>query len=252
MTKLTAIVLTHNEAEHIQECLKSLEFADERIIFDSLSTDNTVELARQSGAAVIRHEFENYAAQRNAALDAVAGKTDWVLFVDADERVSPELAEEVRQAIMSRQYVGYQIPRYNYIFGKLTKGAGWYPDYQTRLLKVGKARYENPVHEVVVLEGELGTVQEHFVHHNYKDIQHFIEKQRKYTRYDAQIMFDEGIHPKAQNYILQPLRHFRWRFFQLGGYRDGWHGFRLSAMMAWYEFRKYLLLNQLWQESKRA
>lgn len=252
MTKLTTIVLTHNESEHIQDCLKSLDFADERIVFDSFSTDNTVDLAREIGARAIRHEFTDYASQRNAALESVSGKTDWVLFVDADERISPELAEEVRQVIMSRQYVGYQIPRHNYIFGKLTKGAGWYPDYQTRLLKVGKARYENPVHEIVGLDGDLGTLKEHFIHYNYKDVQHFIEKQRKYTRYDAQIMFDEGIRPKPQNYILQPLRHFRWRFFQLGGYRDGWHGLRLSTMMAWYEFRKYILLNQLWQESKRA
>jgi glycosyltransferase involved in cell wall biosynthesis len=252
MTKLTAIVLTYNEAEHIQDCLQSLDFTDERIVFDSFSTDKTVDLARQSGAVVIRHEFSDYASQRNAALEAVSGKTDWVLFVDADERVSPELAEEVRQMIMNRDYVGYQIPRHNYIFGELTMGSGWYPDYQTRLLKVGKAAYENPVHEVVVLDGELGTLKEHFIHHNYKDFKHFVEKQQKYTRYDAQIMYDEGIKPKAQNYILQPLRHFRWRFFTLDGYRDGWHGFRLSVLMAWYEFRKYVLLNQLWRESKRA
>lgn len=252
MTKLTAIVLSYNESEHIQDCVKSLDFADDCLVFDSFSTDNTVDLARQVGANAIRHQFTDYASQRNAALAQVTGKTDWVLFVDADERVSPELAEEIRRAIMSREYAGYRIPRYNYIFGKLTKGSGWYPDYQTRLLKVGKARYENPVHEVVVLDGDLGTLKEHFIHHNYKDIAHFVEKQRKYTRYDAQIMFDEGIHPKPQNYILQPLRHFRWRFFELGGYRDGWHGLRLSVMMAWYEFRKYQLLNQMWQESKRA
>lgn len=252
MTNLTAIVLTYNEAEHIQECLKSLDFTDRQIVFDSFSSDNTVDLARQSGAAVIRHEFSDYAAQRNAALEAVSEQTDWVLFVDADERVSPELAEEVRRIIMHPDYVGYQIPRHNYIFGKLTMGSGWYPDYQTRLLKIGKAHYENPVHEVVVLDGELGTLKEHFVHHNYRDVAQFVEKQRDYTRYDAQIMYDEGIQPKLQNYILQPLRHFRWRFFELGGYHDGWHGLRLSTLMAWYEFRKYILLNQLWQESKKA
>jgi hypothetical protein len=252
MTKLTVIVLTHNESKHIRDCLNSLKFADERIVFDSFSTDNTVDLARESGAMAIRHPFTDYAAQRNAALESVAGKTDWVLFVDADERVSPELAEELRQVIMQRQYVAYQIPRYNYIFGKLTRGAGWYPDYQTRLLKLGKASYENPVHEVVVLDGELGTLKEHFIHHNYEDLDHFVEKQRKYTFYDAQIMYSQGIKPKPQNYILQPLRHFRWRFLELRGYRDGWHGLRLSVLMAWYEFRKYVLLNQLWEESKRA
>ena len=193
MTKLTAIVLTYNETEHIKECLDSLAFADECVIFDSYSTDNTVDLARSARARVIQHPFENFAAQRNAALDAVAATTDWVLFVDADERVTPELAEEIRQAIMQAQVVGYQIPRHNYIFGKLTRGAGWYPDYQTRLLKVGKARYENPVHEIVELDGERGTLKHHFIHHNYKDLEHFLQKQRKYVQYDAKILYGEGI-----------------------------------------------------------
>lgn len=246
MTKLTAIVLTYNEAEHIEDCLKSLAFADERIVFDSFSSDKTVELARAAGARVIQHKFENYASQRNAAL-AAASNTDWVLFVDADERVNAELAEEIRQVLLSRDAVAYRIPRHNYIFGKITKGAGWFPDYQTRLLKVGKARYENPVHEVVVCDGALGTLEKPFIHYNYKDLAHFLAKQRKYVRYDAQIMFDEGIKPKPQNYILQPLRHFRWRFFELKGYGDGWHGFRLSALMAWYEFRKYQILGNLWK-----
>jgi (heptosyl)LPS beta-1,4-glucosyltransferase len=247
MTKLTAIVLTYNEAVHIEDCLKSLSFADERIVFDSISTDKTVELARGAGARVIQHKFENYAAQRNAAL-AAASNTDWVLFVDADERVSPELAEEIRRVLLSRSAVAYRIPRHNYIFGKLTRGAGWYPDYQSRLLKVGKAHYENPVHEVLALDGELGSLENPIIHHNYKDLAHFLSKQRKYVGYDAQTMFDEGIKPKPQNYILQPLRHFRWRFFELKGYSDGWHGFVLSALMAWYEFRKYLLLGDLWKQ----
>lgn len=247
MTKLTAIVLTHNEAEHIAECLKTLQFTDEQIVFDSFSTDTTVDIARANGARVLRHQFMNFAEQRNAALAAISDTTDWVLFVDADERVSPDLAEEIRQVMMQRDYAAYQIPRHNYIFGKLTKGAGWYPDYQTRLLKSGKARYENPVHEVVVVDGERGTMQHHFIHHNYNDLPHFLEKQRKYVQYDATIMFGEGIRPKPQNYILQPLRHFRWRFLELKGYQDGWHGFRLSALMAWYEFRKYVILRGLWQ-----
>jgi (heptosyl)LPS beta-1,4-glucosyltransferase len=251
MTKLTAIVLAYNEAQHIEDCLKSLAFADERIVFDSFSTDKTVELARSAGARTIQHNFENYASQRNAAL-AAASNTDWVLFVDADERVNSELAEEIRQVLISPDAVAYRIPRNNYIFGKLTKGAGWFPDYQTRLLKVGKARYENPVHEVVVLDGELGTLENPFIHYNYKDLEHFLAKQRKYVRYDAQIMFDEGIKPKPQNYILQPLRHFRWRFFELKGYADAWHGFVLSALMAWYEFRKYQILGGLWKAATKT
>jgi (heptosyl)LPS beta-1,4-glucosyltransferase len=247
---LTAIILTYNEETHIQDCLASVQFADAIVVFDSLSTDATVKLAQELGAEVIQHPFDNYADQRNAALDAVMERTDWVLFVDADERVTLELAQEVRQAIANPDYVAWRIPRYNYLFGKLTKGAGWYPDHQTRLLKIGRAHYDPQVkvHEVVLMQGDEGTMKEHFVHYNYEHIRQFIQKQRKYVRYDAQIMFDQGIRPKFRNYILQPLRHFRWRFLQLKGYQDGYHGFRLSAIMAWYEFRKYWILRQSWAQ----
>lgn len=250
MTKLTAIVLTYNEAGHILDCLESLAFADECLVFDSYSTDATVNLAQSVAVRVIQHRFENFSAQRNAALDAVSNSSDWVLFVDADERVSLELAEEIANLIVQNQYAGYQIPRHNYIFGKLTKGAGWYPDYQTRLLKVGKAHYKNPVHEVVELDGERGTLKQHFIHYNYKDLKHFLQTQRKYVQFDAKIMFDEGTKPKPQNYILQPLRHFNWRFLELSGYKEGWHGLKLSALMAWYELQKYLILRRLWRDTE--
>lgn len=252
MITLAAIILTYNEASNIVDCIASVGFADRVIVFDSFSTDDTVELARATGAEVIQHTFANYADQRNAALDAVSDSADWVLFVDADERVTPELATEVRRMIAYAGYAGWQIPRYNYIFGKLTRGAGWYPDHQTRLLKVGAARYDPDVqvHEVVLLEGTLGTLNEHFIHYNYHSVQQFHAKQRKYTAYEARILFEQGIRPKPQNYILQPLRHFRWRFVQLKGYRDGWHGFRLSAFMAWYELRKYMILRTLWNQKR--
>src|SRR5690606_27832263 len=96
---LTAIILTYNEAEHIQACIESVRFADHVLVFDSFSQDNTVELAQQAGAEVIQHRFENYASQRNAALKAAEGRADWVLFVDADERATPELAAEIRRII---------------------------------------------------------------------------------------------------------------------------------------------------------
>lgn len=247
MTHLTAIVLTHNEEAHIKACLRALEFADERLVFDSYSTDNTVELARATGARAIRHAFESYAAQRNAALNAVKDSADWVLFVDADERVTSPLAEEILKVLVHPECEAYRIPRHNYLFGRLTKGAGWYPDYQTRLLQVGRTRYEGAVHEVVQVDGCEGTLSEHLVHYNYEDIAHFIEKQQRYVLYDAQILYREGVQPKPWTYITQPLRHFKWRFFDLNGYREGWHGLRLSLLMAWYEFRKYWLLRHLHQ-----
>ena len=247
--RLAGIILTYNESEHIQDCIKSLQFADEVLVVDSFSTDHTVELANECNVEVIQNAFQDYADQRNFALGAVRDRVDWVLFVDADERVTAELADEVREVIKNSDYVGWQIPRHNYIFGKLTRGAGWYPDHQTRLLKASSARYdpERKVHEVVQLDGELGTITHHLTHYNYTHVAQFLQKQRKYTAYEASILHEQGIKPKPQNYILQPLRHFHWRFLTLKGYRDGWHGFRLSVFMAWYEFRKYMILGNLWK-----
>lgn len=250
MRSLTAIILTYNEAAHIQECIASLGFADHVLVFDSFSTDATPALAEQAGASVRQNTFVNYAQQRNAALQAVAAETEWVLFVDADERVSPDLAREIRAATALPGYAGWRMPRHNYIFGRLTLGAGWYPDYQTRLLKVGAARYDptREVHEVVLLDAALGTLELPLMHHNYRDLAQFLDKQRRYTRYEARILHAQGIRPKLRNYVLQPLRHFRWRFVTLKGYRDGLHGLRLSMLMAWYELRKYMILGRLWAE----
>ena len=251
MTHLTAIVLTRNESAHIRDCLAALSFCDARLVFDSNSTDDTVNIARESGADVLSRPFDTYPGQRNAALEAVSFKTDWVLFIDADERVSPELANAIRDALaQGDSYAGWRIARHNYIFGKLTLGAGWYPDYQTRLLRVGAAGYDpaRQVHEVVLLDGALGTIDRPLIHHNYKNIAQFIDKQRRYTAYDAKILYEQGVRPKPQNYILQPLRQFKWRYITLKGYRDGFHGLRLSLLMAWYEFRKYQLLRGLWRD----
>ncbi|MBE2268438.1 MAG: glycosyltransferase family 2 protein [Anaerolinea sp.] len=245
--RLAVVVLTYNEAAHIAACIESARFADQIVVFDSFSTDDTVRLAQEAGAQVIQHTFVDYPSQRNAALDAMRDQVDWVLFVDADERITPELAAEVRAQIGIPGYAGFRIPRHNFIFGVLTKGAGWYPDYQTRLLKLGEARYDplRQVHETVILDAEEGTLTQPFIHYNYRDARQFREKQRRYVAYDAQMMFKAGVRPKPQNYILQPLRHFWWRFVTLKGYADGLHGLRLSLLMAWYELQKYLALRRL-------
>lgn len=254
MTRLGAVVITYNEAEHITACLAALAFADERLVLDSFSTDATVTLAEQMGARVLQRTFDHFAAQRNAALEAMQGRVAWVLFVDADERVSPALADEIRRVIASEQAVGYRIPRHNYLFGRLTRGAGWYPDYQTRLLKLGYAHYDpqRTVHELVLLDGTEGTLEQPLVHYNYRDVAQFHAKQRRYVAYDAQRLCEQGIRPRLHNYLLQPLRHFWWRFITLRGWMDGWHGLHLSLLMAWYEWRKYRLLGELWHSKPQT
>ncbi|KAB2867242.1 MAG: glycosyltransferase family 2 protein [Anaerolineae bacterium] len=251
--QLAGVILARNEAGHIQACIESLKWTDHVVVFESgSSTDNTIELAQAAGAEVISHPFENYSKQRSAALAAV--DAEWVLFVDADERATPEVEAEVRRIIANPQHMGYWIPRHNYIFGKLTRFTGWYPDYQMRLLKRDQATYdpERRVHEVPILKtGEPGHLENPLIHYNYRDIGQFIEKQRLYARYDAEIMKSEGQRAKFRNFILQPLRQFRWRYLTLKGYRDGLHGLRLSLLMAWNEFDKYWQLRRLWQEATR-
>ena len=247
MTQLIAIVLTYNEIEHIAACLETLRFADRVVVFDSFSDDGTVEVAREQDADVIQRAFVNYADQRNAALKAVEGQVQWALFIDADERVSPQLAAEIRDCINQPDIAGWRIPRHNFIFGKLTKGAGWYPDYQTRLLRLGFAFYDpdRPVHETAHLRGKLGTLSNPILHHNYRDLAHFREKQRRYALYDAQMLFDAGDRPRRRALVTAPLRHFAWRFLTLKGYREGWHGLRLCLLMAAYEYQKQRLLSRL-------
>ncbi len=251
MPHLTAIILTKNEARHVAECVASLRWADRVLVFDSLSDDDTVALARAAGADVAQRPFDNYAAQRNAALEAVATHwvaTDWVFFVDADERGTPALAEEVRCVIAERPENGWYVPRHNVIFGRLTLGAGWYPDYQFRLLRHGRARYVRPVHELGEVDGAVGYLANPLLHYNYRDVAHFHAKQRAYVEHDAGILKSQGIRPRPRNYVLQPLRQFIWRFVTLKGYSDGLHGLRLSLYMAYYEWRKYWRLGELWRE----
>ncbi|MBK9050245.1 MAG: glycosyltransferase family 2 protein [Chloroflexi bacterium] len=246
LLELTAVILTLNEADHIIPCIESLRWADRVVVFDSFSRDDTVSRAGSVGAEVAQETFQNYAQQRNAALDAL--QTDWVFFVDADERGTPELGAEIRQMITQRSEMGWYVPRHNYIFGQLTLGAGWYPDYQLRLFRHGRVRYERPVHEVATVDGAIGYLQNPLVHHNYRDAAHFHFKQRAYSSYDAKILFEQGKRARPHNFILQPWRQFWWRFVTLKGYQDGLHGLRLSLFMGYYEWVKYRKLAWFWRK----
>jgi (heptosyl)LPS beta-1,4-glucosyltransferase len=246
--QLAAVILARNEENNIAECIASVRWADHVVVVvDPRTEDRTVELAQAAGADVITNPFQNYAQQRNDALDAV--EADWILFIDADERSSAEQADEIRAVIASGQHNGYWIPRHNYIFGKLTRYTGWYPDYQMRLLRRGKAHYDpgRPVHELVILEGEPGYLTEPFVHYNYLTFAQFVEKQNRYVLYDARILKEQGVQPRPHKFLTQPARQFIWRYVTLKGYRDGLHGLRLSLLMAWYEFQKYVHLRRLYR-----
>jgi glycosyltransferase involved in cell wall biosynthesis len=240
MSRLAAVVLTYNEAHNVDWCVLSVrDRVDAVVVWDSGSTDDTVARAQRAGALVVQRPFDNYASQRQAVLDTVAA--DWILFIDADERVTPALMDEVHAAIGAADSdaggpVGYWIPRRNWIVGHEMQGGGFTPDYQLRLLKRAAARYDlaREVHEIVVLDGKALYLKEPLIHYNYVTWEQFAAKQQRYAAYEARILAARGIRPRPHNFVLQPLREFYRRFITLGGYRDGWFGFGLAARLAWY------------------
>jgi glycosyltransferase involved in cell wall biosynthesis len=247
VTALSAVVITCNEEQHLPGCLASLHWADETLVLDSFSTDRTVPIALEAGAQVQQHSFVNFAAQRDAALQLA--HNEWVLFVDADERVTEELRMEIQELLLGEgapraRAVGYWIPRQNYIFGAWVRHSGWYPDSQLRLMLRARAHYDpaRPVHELVQLDGPEGVLAGHLVHLNYESIGEFVRKQETYARYDALQLRARGLRARPHNFILQPLRELRRRLVSLEGYRDGWRGFLLSVLMAWYIFEVYRML----------
>jgi (heptosyl)LPS beta-1,4-glucosyltransferase len=251
MIQLMAVILTKNEARHIAECIKSVAWADRVLLSDSFSEDGTVEIARGLGAEVVQSPFVNFSEQRSAALDEARSRgAEWVFFIDADERATPELGTEMRQVIQQAGVVGWWVPRYNYIMGHRMRGGGWYPDAQLRLLRPDRARY-NPtrqVHEIVILDGGEGTLREHLIHYNYDSLVQFRAKQGRYLLFEAKILHEQGIHPHPWTYVSMPLREFWRRYVTLQGYRDGWVGLLLCGLMSWYTFRTYRWLARLWHE----
>jgi glycosyltransferase involved in cell wall biosynthesis len=240
---LVAVILTTNNARDIVPCVESVSWCDQVVVFDGYSTDDTVELAVRAGARVIQHVFENFAQQRNAALDAVRG--DWVFFVDSDERATAELAAEACEAIECQSIDGWWVPRDNYVFGRLTRGAGYYPDYQMRLLRVGHGRYERPASEIVVLDGQDGYLDQPLIHYNYRSVSEFHAKQRVREPFEAMTLNRQGVRLRPWTLLLQPIREFWRRFVTLEGYQDGLHGLRLCLLLAYYfGWRNYL---KLWQ-----
>lgn len=243
---LTAIILTKNEERHVVPCVESLAWADEVIVFDCYSEDRTTELAAGAGARVIQHPFSNFAQQRNAALDAIerdVASRAWIFFVDADERATPELGQEIRQVSEREEVNGWWVPRHNYVFGRLTRGAGYFPDYQLRLVRAGCGRYERPASEILVLQGADGYLTQPLIHYNYETVAQFHAKQRAREPFEATTLHRQGVRLRPHTFLLQPIRHFWWRYVTLEGYQDGWHGLRLCALLAYYwGWRNYVRL----------
>ncbi len=250
---VAVVVMARDEEANIVDCLDSLRWADKLcVILDSRTTDRTGELSRRAGAEVREWPFVNFAEQRNAALQLF--EADWIFFVDADERGTSGLGPEVRRVIQDQSVAGWWVPRRNFIWGRWIRHAGWYPDYQLRLLRRGAARYDptRAVHELVILDGEEGHLEHSLIHYNYATIAQFLRKQNHYADYDASMLVNQGIRPRPHSLVLQPLREFVRRFWTLRGYRDGGHGLLLSLLLGYYTFVVYWRARRLRSEKDHS
>lgn len=242
--KITAAILTKNEEKNLPFCLKSISWVDEVIIVDDNSTDKTIILAKKAKAKIFKRKLDDFASQRNFALSQV--KTPWVLLIDADERVTPQLAEEIKLAVKSKKFNGYRFPRKNVIFGKWVKYSGWYPDWQLHLFKTKKGKYIKKVHEQVKIEGRVSELKSALLHNNYQSISQYLTKIVPYTSLEAENLIDSGYKFAWVDLLKKPLGEFLRRFFAEEGYQDGIHGLALSLLQAFAELIVYL---RIWEKN---
>jgi len=251
---LTAAVIARDEERMLGDCVRSIAFADERLVLvDAATRDRTREIARDLGARVEERVFDTFAAQRDAALSLARG--EWVLFVDADERVTPDLRTEVLSTIdRPGACRGFWIPRHNYLMGRVIRYAGWFPDYQLRLLERGAARFDlvRVVHEEALVDGPIGHLREPLVHLNYRSLGEFIAKQERYSPFEAQTWLARFGRPRRRALIGQPLREFWRRYVQLQGAREGVLGLVLSMLLAYYAGKAVWLARRSTAEWPRA
>lgn len=246
---VSAVILAHDEADLIEGCVASVAWADERIVVDDGTTDQIRPLAEAAGATVVISPWRGFPQQRNIGLRLAT--CDWLLFVDADERVPPALAREIRQRIsLPSDVVGYWVPRRNIIAGEWVRHAGWWPDRQLRLLRRGHAHYDEgrAVHELAILDGPDDVLTEPFLHLNYDSLPEFRAKQHRYALLEARALWESGIRPKPHSLILQPIREFRRRMIELGGIRQGPMGLRLGCEMALAAFWTYRELRTIMKQ----
>lgn len=270
-SSISILIITRNEERNIAACLEGLSWSNDVVVLDSFSTDATVNFAERSGARVFQRQFDNFASHKNWALDNIDFTNKWLFIVDADERVSPALAQEIGSLLASTGgHNGYYVARQNIFAGKWIRFGGWYPDWQLRLIKIGSARYEDRiVHEHMLLDGSAGFLKNHLIHYDYKGIERYFDRHNTYSSMEAVEIYRSlnGLNNKsvisggllskgparrrflknfAYRYLLaRPLFKFMWMYFLKLGFLDGRMGFRFSILHAFYDYQISLKLNEL-------
>lgn len=255
--KLSVVISAFNEEKKISDCLASVAWADEIILIDGQSTDKTAEIAKKFGAKVYTRE-NNLMLNVNKNFGFTKAENEWILSIDADERVTPELREEIEKITKSSLppllkgdggFSGFWIPRKNIIFGKWIQHTGWYPDQQLRLFKKDHGRFEEKhVHEMIKLQGEVGHLKNPMLHYNYETISQFLYKTTAiYAPNEAEQKLKNGYVFNYVDCVRFPVNEFLKRFFADEGFKDGFHGLMLSMLMAFYHF---LVFAYIWEKKK--
>jgi glycosyltransferase involved in cell wall biosynthesis len=239
MPQLSAIVITRNEADNIGACLDSLSFCDEKIVVDCGSTDSTIEIARKKGARVEIHDWRGFGPQKNFALALATGT--WVLSIDADERVTRELAAEIDRAIAYTLADGFELPRLSSFCGREMRHSGWFPDYVLRLFRRGKARFDDAlVHERVICEGSLLRLKEPLIHHPVQKLEDALARMDRYSTASADALVASGRRVSFFAGIGHGLYAFVRTYFLKLGFLDGAEGFLLAVANAEGSYYRYM------------
>ena len=249
--KISACIITLDEADRIDDCIAALDFCDEIVVVDSHSRDRTRELATARGARVIERDWPGHVKQKEFAIRAAAH--DWVLCIDADERASPELCAEIlalRDAGFPG-HAGWNFPRKTFYLGRFIEHGAWYPDRQLRLFdrRRGKWGGHDP-HDKVELDGSLGTLRGDLLHYTYRSFDDHLRTIDKYTTIMAKGLLERGKRASALDLITHPLAKFVRGYFLKLGFLDGWRGLLIAFLSAHYTRLKYAKLLVMQRETK--
>ena len=249
MPRLSVTVITRNEAADLADALASVAWVDEIVVVDSHSTDDTVAIARRFTNRVVVRDWPGYIAQKNYASSLAAH--DWILSLDADERVTPELANEIQSRLAAApQEAGFRIPRVTWHLGRWIRSTDWYPDYQLRLYDRRSAEWTGRyVHEAVTVRGAVGELRSELQHYAYRDIADHLETIDRYTTLAARQMHEAGRRAGLIDLAVHPPLAFLRNYVARGGFREGATGFVISRMNAYYVFLKFA---KLWELQRQA
>lgn len=251
---ISVIMVVRNEEEQFRECLETVSWADEIVVIDQSSIDSTVRIAREFTDKVFITEPKGYCEpDRNLAIEKASKR--WIFYIDADERVTPELRDEILSTIKSdNAHPAYYVKRKSHFLGKWIKTCGWYPSPVLRLFKKGAVVFPEDIHQVPPHKEEYSYLKNDLLHYSYNSLEDYLEKFNRYTTQLAKEDFERGVKVRGLKFIsgliLRPIYNFLFKFIYLGGYRDGFRGFFISVSSALTVFVSKAKLREIWQRQK--